>query len=232
LNSYGLYLNKEKNDYRLVLIKKNVPVKQTVFIDAEIKPDGTMKGTAQIGSYSYNKSTSVELYKKLDEKKYEQFLTYNDNNIRINSLKVENADVDSLPLLQTVDFSLDLPGTDEKYIYFNPNLFTSLHDNPFISKNRYSDIDFGYSNIYSINGRYKIPAGYALDAMPKSMNLLIADRSIGFRRLVGEQDGYIVVNYTITYKKSLYPAADYSDIYEYFKKMTDLLNEQIVLKKL
>ena len=205
-----------------------------MFIEAEIRPDGTMKGTAQIGSFSYNKAASVELYKKLDEKKYEQFLTYNDNNIRINSLKVENADVDSLPLLQTVDFSLDLPGNDEKYIYFNPNLFTSLHENPFISKNRYSDIDFGYSNIYSINGRYKIPAGYTVDAhAQKHEPFNWRQEHQPFRHgSVAKQDGYIVgVNYTINYKKSFYPTSSYGDIYEYFKKMTDVLNEQIVLKK-
>jgi hypothetical protein len=231
LNSYGLCLNKDKGDYHLIFLKKDEPVKQAVLIDAEIRPDGTMKGTAQISSVSYNKSNSVELYKKLDETKYKQLLTDEDNNIRITSLKMENADVDSLPLIQTVDFSLDLPGTDEKYIYFNPNLFTSLHQNPFISKDRFSDIDFGYPVLYYISGRYKIPAGYQVDAMPKSMNLVMADRSISFRRLIGEQDGYIVVNYTISYKKSFYPTSSYDDIYAYFKKMTDILNEQIVLKK-
>ena len=190
-----------------------------------------MKGSVQMSSFSYNKANSLELYKKLDETKYKQFLTDGDNNIRITSLKMENAEVDSLPLIQNIDFNLDLPGTDDKYIYFNPNLFTSLHQNPFISKQRFSDIDFGYPILYSINGRYKIPDGYKIDALPKSMTLVIGDRSISFRRLIGEEDGYVVVNYTISYKKSLYPASNYDDIYAYFKKMTDILNEQIVLKK-
>jgi len=232
LNSYGLCLNREKSDYRLVFLKKDAPVKQAVLINAEIRPDGSMKGTAQINSFSYNKSNYLELNKKLDDKKYKEFLTDRDNQIKITSLKLENAEVDSLPLMQNIEFSLDLPGTDEKYIYFNPNLFTSLHQNPFISKDRFSDIDFGYNSVYSINGRYKIPAGYKIDALPKSMNLLMADRSISFRRLIGEQDGYIVVNYTIAYKKSVYPLSSYDEIYAYYKKMTDVLNEQIVLKKL
>ncbi len=232
LNSYGLCLNREKSDYHLVFLKKNDPVKQAVLIDAEIRPDGSMKGTAQIASFSYNKSNYLELNKKLDDKKYKEFLTDRDNNIKITSLKLEDAEVDSLPLTQYVDFSLDLPGTDEKYIYFNPNLFTSLHQNPFISKDRFSDIDFGYNSVYSINGRYKLPAGYKIDALPKSMNLVIGDRSISFRRLIGEQDGYIMVNYTIVYKKSMYPQSGYDDIYAFYKKMTDILNGQIVLKKI
>jgi hypothetical protein len=231
LNSYGLALNKEKGKYELVFMKKDLPAKQIVFVNAEIKPDGTMAGTAQIASYSYNKSNILELHKTLDEKKYREYLTDDDNNLRITSLKLENAEVDSLPLTQEIDFHLDLPGTDDKYIYFNPNLFTSLHSNPFISEQRVSDIDFGCSNTYLIKGRYKIPDGYKIDAMPKGINLVMADNGITFKRLVGEQDGYIVVNYVINYKKSFYPKADYPDIHAYFKKMNEMLNEQIVLKK-
>jgi len=232
LNSYGLSLNKEKEKYDLVFMKKESPVKQIVFIDAEINAGGTMSGTAQTSSSSYNKAIYLELHKKLDEKKYNEYLTGDDNNLKITSLKLENADVDSLPLIQDIAFNLDLPGTDDKYIYFNPNLFTSLHNNPFISEHRVSDIDFGCSETYRINGRYKIPPGYVIDAMPKSMNLVMPDKSITFKRVIGEQDGYILVNYVINYAKSLYPQTDYPDIHAYFKKMNEILNEQIVLKKI
>lgn len=231
LNAYGLYLNKEKNDYALVLMKKAGQVKQAVFIEAEISADGTMKGTAQISSSGYNKAASLELHKKLDEQKYEQYLTEDDNNLRITSLQIENADVDSLPLMQTINFKLSLPATDDKYIYFNPNLFTSLHNNPFLSKDRVSDIDFGCSNLFVINGRYKIPAGYKIDALPKSINLVISGRSITFKRQIADDNGYVVVNYLINYKQSVYKQADYPDIYAYFKKMIEMLNEQIVLIK-
>jgi hypothetical protein len=231
LNSYGLCLNKEKEKFELVFLKKKVPVKQVVFINAEIKPNGTMKGTAQINSFSYNKSNSLELYKMLDEKKYEYFLSDNDYNLKITSLKFENPEVDSLPLTQNIDFNVDLPGTDDKYIYFNPNLFTSLHNNPFINETRVSDIDFGCLNNFLISGRYKMPGGYKVDVLPKSMNILMPDKSISFKRIVAEQDGYIIVHYVINYKKATYPKADYPDIYAYFKRMNELLNEQIVLKK-
>jgi hypothetical protein len=106
-----------------------------------------------------------------------------------------------------------------------------LHDNPFISKDRVSDIDFGCSNTYSINGRYKIPAGYKIDALPQNMTLVIPDKTITFKRLVAEQEGYVVIYYLISYKKSFYPVSEYPDIHAYFKKMNEILNEQIVLKK-
>lgn len=231
LNSYGVCLDKEKMKFELVFMKKDAPVKQTTFIEAEIKPDGTMRGTAQINSFSYNKSTSLELYKTLDEKKYKEYLKDNDNNLKIISLQFENKDIDSLPLTQNIEFNLELPGTDDKYIYFNPNLFTSLHTNPFVNETRTSDIDFGSANIFNIIGKYKMPAGYRVESLPESMNFVMPDKSITFRRIVGAADDFISVHYVIIYKQSVYPQSLYPVIYKYFKRMTEMLNEQIVLKK-
>jgi len=231
LNSLGLCIDKENDKYSLVFLKNNASVKQEVRIDAEIKPDGTMSGTAEVNSFSYNKANALQLHTLLDEKKYTDVLTEGDNSLRIQSLKLENAEVDSLPLTQKIDFKLDLPGTDARYIYFNPNLFTGLHNNPFIDKDRFSDIDFGCNFLFSINGKYKIPDGYKVDALPKTQTVTMPDKSIIFKRVVLQQDEFVIVYYVINYKKSIFPQSEYADVYDYFKKMSDLLNEQVVLKK-
>jgi hypothetical protein len=232
LNSLGLWMDKENNVYQLVFLKNDAPVKQEVTINAGIKPDGTMEGTAAITSFSYNKTNALTLYNLLDEQKYKELLTDHDNNLTVRSIKLENAEVDSLPLIQTIDFKLNLPGTDDKYIYFNPNLFTGLHNNPFVSERRFSDIDFGCNFLFSINGKYKIPDGYKVDVLPKTQTVTMPDKSIIFKRVVLEQEGYVIVYYVINYKKSLFARSEYADVYDYFKRMTDLLNEQIVLKKI
>jgi len=232
LNSYGLYLNKDQGIYDMVFLKNDNPVKQEVRIVADIKPDGTMVGTAQVNSFSYNKTNALQLYNQLDEQKYMQGLSDNDNNLKILSLKLQNAAVDSLPLTQEISFTLSLPGTDDNYIYFNPNLFTGLHTNPFINERRFTDIDLGCNYLFSINGRYKIPGGYKIESLPKNQVIAIPGDDISFRRTVFEQDGYIIVNYVISYKKSFFfPKDIYYKVYDYFKKMNELLNEQVVFKK-
>jgi hypothetical protein len=158
-------------------------------------------------------------------------LRNDDNNLKVASLKLENMEVDSLPLMQRLDFNLDLAGSDETYIYLNPNLFTQLKLNPFLSENRMTDIDFGYSRNYSINGIYKIPAGYKADALPKSISMTMPDKSFGFKRIIVEQDGSIVVRYSVNYNVVEYSKESYADFFAFFKKMHEMLNEQIVLKK-
>ncbi len=232
LNSAGLYVDKKNNKYDIITLHKNEPVRKAVLINAEIKPDGKMDGTAQISNMSYNRIAAVSRYKTDGEKKYIDYLQDGDNNLKIASVKFDNMEVDSLPLTENINFHLDLAGSDENYIYFNPNLFTSLHNNPFLSENRHTDIDFEYLRTYLISGIYKMPSGYKIDALPKSVNMVMPDKGIAFKRIVAEQDGSIIVRYTIDFRKDDYNKNDYPDFHDFFKKMNELLNEQIVLKKI
>lgn len=231
LNSSGLYIDKSKELYDIIYINNRQPARQVVLINAEIKPNGKLEGSAQLSSTSYNRINAIERYKTDGEKKYIDYLRGDDNNLKISAVKLEDMEVDTLPLTQKVDFSLDLPGSDENYIYLNPNLFTSLKANPFLSEKRMTNIDFGYLKNYSINGVYKIPAGFKVDALPKSVSMVMPDKSISFKRIIAEQDGSIVVRYSINYNKAEYSKDDYPDFHEFFKKMHEMLDEQIVLKK-
>jgi len=231
LNSSGLYIDKSEKIYDMIYIRKDQPVRQVVLISADIKPGGKLDGTAEISSGSYDRIDAIQRYKTDGEKKYIEYIQNKDNNLKISSVKFDNMEVDTLPLTQKLSFNLDLAGSDENYIYLNPNIFTPLKTNPFLSENRMTDVDFGYMQSYSINGVYKIPAGYKTDAMPKSVTIVMPDKSVSFKRFVGEQDGSIIVRYSINYNKPNYSKEDYPDFHEFFKKMHEMLNEQIILKK-
>ncbi len=231
LNSAGLCLDKKKDSCYMVFMHNENPVVKRISIEAAINTDATVSGKAELICNSYEKAGFVELHKTLDEKKYIAYLTNNDNNLKVTSLKFENAEVDSLPLAQTVEFTLGLSATDDNYIYFSPNLFTSLNRNPFLNENRSSDIDFGFKNRLSISGRYKIPDGYKTYILPKNTTIVTPNKSIVFRRIVVEESGYITVYYNINFTQSVYQKEDYAILYAFYKKMYEMLNEQIVLKK-
>jgi len=231
LNSSGFYVDIDNKTEDLVFLQKQTPIRESVFITAEIKPEGKIEGNAEISSLSYNRMSDIDDYNTDGEKKYIENLRDDDNNLKISSLKIENMDVDSLPLVQNIKFNLDLTGSDDNYIYFNSNLFSSLHTNPFLSETRSSDIDFGYPSTLTINGIYKEPAGYKVDALPKNINMTMPDKGITFKRIIGEQDGSIVIRYVVTYNKSIYFKEDYADFHEFFKQLFQMLNEPIALKK-
>jgi hypothetical protein len=231
LNTYGLSLDEKNKDYPTVFLEEKSPAIESVVLNGEIKPDGKMSGSADITSFSYNKAAAVRKYKTDGEKKYTDSLLDGDNSIKISSLKLENMDVDSLPLSQKIDFTMDLSGSDDKYIYFKPYIFNLIGENPFVKEDRFSDIDFGYMANYSISNIYKLPAGFQTDALPKSTTIVMPDGNIAFKRIVAEENGILLVKYILVHKKSLYFKEDYRDIRGFYKKMYELLNEQIVLKK-
>ncbi|MGZ3753425.1 MAG: hypothetical protein ACXVAU_19225, partial [Mucilaginibacter sp.] len=231
LNSYGLYIDKDNKKSNLVYIQNTVPVRNIVLVNADIKPDGKMAGTAQINNFAYDRIDIIEDYKTNGEKKYINGLKEGNNDLQISSVKMENMEVDSLPLTQNINFSLDLAGSDGNYIYFKPNLFTSIGNNVFLSEKRMTDIDFRYLNNYNIIGNYKIPPGFKTDALPKSLKMDMPDQSIGFKRIVSEEDGTISIRYSIVYKKMIFFKENYAELRDFYKKMYELMNEQIILKK-
>jgi hypothetical protein len=231
LNSYAFYMDKSEKKYDIFFLQNTNAIRQVVLVNGEIKADGKMGGTAEISNFGYKKKDIVQKYKTDGEKKYIDYLRDDDNNLKISSIKFEGMDIDTLPLLQKVAFNLDLTGSDDTYIYFNPNILSSIKTNPFLNQNRYTDIDFGYRSSYLIVGSFKIPAGYKVDALPKSVNMVMPDQSISFRRVIAEQDGTIVVRYSVNHNKSIFFKEDYPEFHEFFKKMYEMLNEQIVLKK-
>ena len=232
LNGFGLFIDKEAEKYDLVFIANSKPVREVSLITAEIKPDGKLTGSAQINSFGYNRIDNIAYYKREGEEKYIKNLAHGDNNLKISGLKFDNMEVDTLPLTQNFNFSLDLTGSDENYIYVKPNLFANEYSGVFLSEHRYSDVDFGYLNNKTVSGSYKIPAGYKVDALPKSISIALPGNGIIFKRLVAEQEGTVVVRYTLIFKKSIFFKEDYPDFHEFFKKMEELLNEQVVLKKI
>ncbi len=231
LNTFGLSIDENNKEYKIVFLDNEEPAMQSVFLNAEILPGGKMGGTVDITSYGYNKVNALQKYNTDGEKKYIDSLRNNDNSIKVSSIKMENMQVDSLPLTQKVDFTMELSGSDENYIYFNTNLFTLMGVNPFVNETRFSDIDFGYRDNYSINSIYKLPAGYKTDALPKTITIIMPDKSIIFKRTVAEENGTILVRYSLNHLKTIYFKKDYQDIRGFYKKMYELLNEQIVLKK-
>jgi Domain of Unknown Function with PDB structure (DUF3857) len=232
LNTTGLILKPDSSAiYTLLYLKAENPSRKVVFVNADISADGKMSGTTQVNDFSYHKADAIRMYKTDGEQKYKDYLRDDDNNLKIASLKLDNMEVDSLPLTENIDFKLDLTGSDENYIYFSPNLFTGLNSNPFISEQRLADINLKFLRNYSINGRYKMPDGFKIESLPKSVVLVMPDTSITFKRVVAEQEGYVIAHYQINFKKSYYPKEDYPALRAFYKQFHEMLNEQIVLKK-
>lgn len=241
LNTFGLSVD-PRNDatidqvekdkaFNIVFISNDDSILQSVSLNAEVKPEGKMQGNAEITSFGYNKINTMRLYDTVGGPRYIDSLQRRNKELKISAFKMENAMVDSLPLSQKFNFNMDLSASDANYIYFNSNALNVLGKNPFYTEERFSDIDFGYRDNYAVYGVYKLPEGYKIDALPKTISIVMPDQSMIFKRTVAEDNGTIMVKFVLNHRKTLYFREDYGDIRSFYNKMYDLLNEQIVLKK-
>ncbi len=232
LNSNGLYIDKENKRFNIIFINTEEPVKSNISLTAEIKPDGKMKGEAVLTDYSYFKEKSLKDYKNEGESKYKELLKNKTNNLTINNLQLKNVEIDSLPLVQALNFEAELPEADNNYLYFSPTILSPLKENAFLAENRATDIDFGCKNSYSISGTFIIPQGFKVESLPKTITMVTPDKGVSFKRLAAEEDGIVQVRYNIDFHNTHYFKENYPDFREFYKEMNEMLNEQIVLKKL
>ncbi len=150
----------------------------------------------------------------------------------LKSFESINEQTDSVPYRHSVKFSSALQKSGD-YVLLNTNFFNGLDQNPFVSKSRNSNINFGYRKLISSTVHIKFPEGMSVDALPKSVMLSTPDKSISFTReyLTDPNNPVILMRMKLETKASWYGMEDYPQIQEFYKKMFEMLNEQVILKK-
>ena len=148
----------------------------------------------------------------------------------IDSITVENADNDSLPLVRSFKFNVPTALSGD-YHYFSVNLFAGLNKNPFIDDERQSDIFFATTREYNIDCSVVLPEGYVMDDLPKNLKMITPDTSIVFIRRSVFENGILSVIMNLQFKSPVFPASDYETFKEYYKKLLALLNDKYVYKK-
>ncbi|HSQ43999.1 MAG TPA: DUF3857 domain-containing protein [Ginsengibacter sp.] len=200
-----------------------------VSIFSEITPDGLMKGNATIYSSGYCKNPRVKKWKE-DRTSFNDYFLKGFTGVKLDTLEVNNEDVDTLPLEQKLKFSLPVNSSGD-YEYFPLNLFQGLEKNPFIADQRQTDIDFGYEQTFQVVGKIYIPDGYQFDELPRNIKMIMPDTSIVFTRMMQADSGSVDLRIRLDFKKPVYVAADYPLFKEFYKKLFATLNEQVVIKK-
>lgn len=228
-NTSGLILEGTKGKWKDMLVGKS-KYKVMAAVQADIDAEGTMKGNCLVNCYDYARAQRCELLIKSPAKFKDDFFISPYPAVKVQDIVINNADTDSLPLEQKIKFTSALSSSGD-YKYFSVNLFSDLERNPFIADKRLSDVDFGVQQDYTLFGNYTIPAGFSFDGIPENISLSTSDNSIIFTRSMKAESNLLNVRMTLQFKRSFYPASNYTDFKEFYKKLFDKLNEQVVIKK-
>jgi len=201
---------------------------KAITINASLDEQGLLKGTASVRSADYARVKLQPLLKQGTGKQKEELISLPD--MKIDSLVVENMDNDTLPIMQSFNFSMPTASSSD-YHYFSVNLFSGLEKNPFIADQRQTDVFYGVSQDYTIDCVITLPDGYMIDALPKNVRMITPDTAIVFSRRADYQDGILSVLIRLEFKAPMYAMTDYDIFKEFYKKLFDFLNDKFVYKK-
>lgn len=230
LNTTALVVNRKAGG--LIQIKdEQFEYRDYVNVTGALSLDGKLNGNVFISSTDYARSQRLYSYKN-NSKSYLKSFTGETGNIDIDSFSLANEETDTLPLQQKFSFSSAVNSTGD-YSFISTTLFSELDGNPFLSKVRFSNVNFGYRQTFFLNSYIGIPDGVVIDALPKSVRLVNEDKSIVFSRTVlfDDKARKLVSRVSVEMKKSLYGTEEYGALHEFYKKMYEYLGEQIVIKK-
>jgi hypothetical protein len=229
INTNALIVHRKKGGI-ITLTETEKQDRNLVNIMASIDENGNMKGEALIQSYDYARLNRLRAWGRDKDRFKEEYYTSYQPGLTVDSLVMTNTANDSLPFGQRFNFFIP-PTTSGDYKLINLNLFSGITKNPFISDIRFTNIDYGCLQSYTVVENITLPPSMKLETLPKNIRLIMPDTSIALSRYIQVKDNILNVKYAITTSRSVFTAEDYEYVKNFYKKMAEIMNEQIVLKK-
>ncbi|OYW19014.1 MAG: hypothetical protein B7Z54_04815 [Sphingobacteriales bacterium 12-47-4] len=190
------------------------------------------EGEGYLACTGYAKYTHLRDW-KASPGEYQKDFTAGIDGISLDDFKVTNEDADTLALEHRFKFKFPAAQTGD-YLFVPMDLFSGLDDaNPFISTNRFSDINFGFNQRYLINLSIDIPEGYSVEALPPPARITDPNKSIVVYREAARQasTGKIMVRFELVVNRSSFFSHEYDMVKELYKRIYNLLDEKIAFKK-
>jgi len=195
--------------------------------------DSNKKWAAHVSKlYGYYESNEVRKKAKLPGQ--ESLLTELSNEFGTD-IRVENLKVDSLTIIEepvTVQFDISFKNETEDILYVNPLIMGRYKENPFKSADRQYPVELPYkvNEIYTLN--MPVPEGYIVDEMPKPLTIkLNPNNDAVFEYNISKSGSQIMMRCKLEINRTIFYAAEYNSLREFFGMLVAKQNEQIVFKR-
>ena len=227
--TYGFIVDRKNSDW-LTIYDNRKKEKSFITVSLNLDKEGKLSGIGRAAYSDYARNMRLNDYRKKQLK--DRLTLKGDINLNIDSLIVQNENLWQKPL----DVQINCSGkakTSGKYTLIPYDLFMGLEDNPFTADKRQTNINFGYLQDVQVTGYINLPEGYTVESLPKSMKMQMSDSSILFKRIFQQSSAtQLAFQLRIQHLRPEYATVEYEDLKAYYKKMYELLNERIVLKKM
>ncbi len=199
----------------------------TARIIATMDEEGMIKGDADFKLFDYARATVMDTTSNEDSDK---LFASRQVGVKVHSVTNENLNSLNEPVVQKVRFDYE-PNNDGSFFYFNPQFLNNQDKNPFIKKERRTDIDFGYNQKMSVEIQLNIPKGFSFEHLPPNVRMRSADTTMSFSRMIFTDEQTLVYRQDFEIKRPFFFKEEYKGVHEFFEKMFSYIREEIVIRK-
>ena len=231
LNWFGRIIRKNESSAQIDLMPKSNST-DVLNLMATVDSQGEVSGKIRQQYFDYNaflfRNSNNGLSKEsaIDklEKKY--------SGLEIGEYEVQNSTDLSKQIVENYDFktnnAVEIIGDK---MYFSPFLFLAITENPFKQEEREYPVDFVFPNQDKFNISLKIPDGYTVETLPKSISVAMPDNLGSFKYNISNNGSQVQLVSTVDINQAIINAEDYEALKNFFKEIVNKQTEKIVLKK-
>lgn len=229
LNTTG-WVVRGVNDHFWYDIKEKKQSMKVVSINAALDEAGTIAGTIDITYTNHNAAGLIKRHKAGKQAAITEALKAVLPNVTIESVSDSMVE-EKCYYIQKVKFTTTANTDNDGNVYVSiANIYGSA-TNPFVSRRRVADVDFGYTDRTLTTMKLAIPASYRADSTLPAAQMQMSDTSAIFTNRTEVSDGVVTCAQKIDYTRSVYPSRSYAALYEFEKHYYDLRQKPVVLHK-
>lgn len=120
---------------------------------------------------------------------------------------------------------------DEETIYLEIPSFSDFKKNPFQSKERIYPVDMPYAFTNTEIFNIKVPEGYVVEALPESGIWKLLEGKASYQLTAKDVNNTVQIMSKVNVSETFFTPAQYKEVQDFFKKISEKCREVIVLKK-
>ncbi|WP_350292895.1 DUF3857 domain-containing protein [uncultured Croceitalea sp.] len=232
-NWRGILINNPDKVWALVDLNTPKTGTKRFFIESQLKVDGSLEGKLSSRFSNHFAMTFREFIEEVDKENYVSELETKLSDIEISNHEVKNIDELSGPVSESFEFYQDAAAEDlGGKLYLKPMLFLAMDENPFKSETRDYPIDFGFPFKNDFVFKIKLPEGYKVESLPKSIMMKIPNNLGMFKYNTNSLDGIVDVTVSYSINKARVSTEDYLFLKQFYNQMISKESEPLVLSKI
>ena len=214
-------------------LQSKARARQSVTVAATVSADGKVNGKARCQHYDNFSLEFRELQSGAQSDNATAKVGDRYPGVLVEEYKIDNATDNGKAVTEEYAFDyLSGAGVAKDRIYFNPLLFLSAGENPFMQEKRNYPVDFIFPREIRHNVSIRIPAGYTVESLPAPAILQVEPAVCSYRFVIDQAEGQLRILSVLTLNEAVIAAEDYTSLKDFYKRMIEKQQEKVVLKKL